>query len=552
MSIWQRNTITRRGFVAGAAGISASLAAAGTLSGCSQQPKEASKLAIIHTNDTHGHDLLDEESLGLAAVVQLKADYEEKGYEVLLLDAGDFAQGNVLVNRSRGDNAISFYNECGYKAMTLGNHEFDYGQDKIADYVAQADFPVISANIIVDATGETLVEPRTILTLGDGTKVGVFGLTTPETYTKANPLVVGGLTFLEGDKLYACAQEQVDALRKDGCALVVCLAHLGEDEGSSPNRAKDVIANTSGIDVLIDGHDHLEENQLLKNADGADTLVVETGCFTHAIGVITWEDGKPTETLVPFGSYDGQDAAVASYVKKVSDDVYAELDTVVATTDYLLNGERTPGVRTQETNLGDLVADAILWEAQQMADDTPDFALINGGTIRESIKPGDITLANILNVLPFIDRICTIQVTGHQLLETIEASCAATPDEMGAFPQVSGISFEVDTRVTYAQGDAYPESTFKAPAKPGSRVTIRDIDGRDFNLDETYTIATSEFICAGGDTYYVFAEAAQATRKSINYLVSDTLQYYLVEALGGEVTETYADAAGLGRIDVIV
>ena len=541
--------LTRRQALRGGVGAAALAATVSTATGCAMK---ASKLAIVHTNDTHGHDLLNEESLGMAAVTQLKKDWEAKGYEVLLMDAGDAVQGENLVNHSKGDTAVDFMNVTGYDVMCLGNHEFDFGQDKVEEHVKAANFPMLSANIIVDATGQNLVEQRTTFTLSDGTKVGVFGLTTPETYTKVNPLFVRGLTFLEGEELYQCAQEQIDALRSEGCKLVVCLAHLGEDDVSDPNRAKDVVAHTSGLDLMIDGHDHKEENALITNKDGEDVLVVETGCYTHAVGVVTWEGGKLDAHLEKFGEYKGQDGAVAEHIKTVADQVSDELGEVLATTDFLLDGERLPGVRNKETNLGDLVADAVMWEAQKMADDEPDCAIVNGGAIRMSIAEGDITRGDVLNVLPFVNYVCTIKVTGAQLLESIEASCAGTPDEMGGFPQVSGIKYTVDTLVPYAAGEAYPDSTYKAPAMPGSRVTIHDVGGKGFDKKATYTIASNDFLCAGGDTYYVFAQAADKTMKDINYLVSDCLVYYLTEVCGGKVPDTYKDPAGQGRIKVVV
>ena len=557
MSRWIDRFVSRRSFVVGSVGAGAALASTSVLAGCatsnpsSEATSTPSKLAIVHTNDSHGHDLLNDESLGLAAAAQLKKDYEAKGYEVLLLDAGDAAQGENLVNRSKGDTAIDFMNQCGYDVMTLGNHEFDYGQDKIEDYISAANFPILSANTIVDATGETIAEPNTTFTLTDGTKIGVFGLTTPMTTTGANPLLVNGLTFLDDQELYDCAQKQADALRSDGCKLVICLAHLGEEDEAKGNRTMDVIANTTGIDLVVDGHDHQEQNQLIKNAEGIDTLVVETGCHTHAVGVVTWENDTFSPILESFGSYKGQDATVAAYIQQVADDLYSELSEVVATTAFVLNGERAPGVRTGETNMGDLIADAMLWEAQQMADDEPDCAIINAGSIRQSLPEGDITIGDILNVLPYLNYICTVQVSGAALLEAIEASCAVNPEEMGAFPQVSGLTFTLDTTVPYEEGESYPQSLHPAPAKPGSRVTIEDVGGRGFDLNDTYTIAANDFMCAGGDTYYVFAEAAQATMKDINYLVSDSVRYYLEEAMNATVPDQYADPAGAGRITII-
>ena len=540
-----RHLMTRRRFLAGSAGAGAALVA----SGCASEQNttsetKTSKLAIIHTNDTHGHDLLDKESLGLAAVAQLKADYQAKGYEVLLLDAGDLVQGEQLVGQSKGMTAIGFYNEAGYDAMALGNHEFDYGQDYIQKYAAEANFPILSANTIVDATGETLVETNTVFTLGDGRKVGVFGLTTPETYTSANVLFVRGITFLEEQKLYDCAQAQADELRKQGCDLVVCLAHLGEDEINAPNRACDVAQHVSGIDLIINGHDHKEENATHTDASGNPVLVVETGCFTHAIGVVTWEDGKIAGTLVKYGEYDGQDATVAASIQKVADEVDESLGKVIGTTAFFLDGNRDPGLRTQETNLGDFVADAMLWEAQLSAKRAPDAAFINGGGIRDSINEGDVTLRTIHNVYSFINYLCTVEVTGAQLLEALEASCAACPKELGGFPQVAGLNFSIDTTVPYQKGENYPNSTHARPANPGGRITITRVGNRDYNADDTYVIASADFICNDGDTYYVFAESAQKTMKGTGYQIADVLQYYLEDACKGEMPEQYREAQG--------
>lgn len=533
----------------------AALALSYGMGGCAQeqgnQNQVTPKLAIIHTNDTHGHDLLDDESLGLAAVRQLQKDYEAKGYEVLTFDAGDAVQGDILVGYSKGDAAIDFLNLCGYDAMAIGNHEFDYGQDKIYEYVERANFPLLSANVIVDATGNLMFAPRTSFTLADATKVGVFGLTTPSTYTTTNPLLVQGFSFLQGEALYACAQEQVDALRTEGCALVVCLAHLGELDVDAGNRACDVAEHTVGIDLIIDGHDHREENQVFEDLGGNQVLVVETGCDGHAVGVVTWEDGVLTAGLESSGSYEGQDSEVAAYIQGVADDVHAEMDDVIGHAGFAL-GAAGPGAFSFETNLGDFITDAMMWQADLLADDVPDCAVINMGAVRRPIREGDITRADILSTLPFINYLCTIRVSGAQLLEALEASAAFVPKMAPPFPQVSGIKFAIDTGVAFESQGQYPSSTFDKPEKPGSRVTIEDVGGRGFSLDDTYTVVSIDFLCMGGDSYYVFSEAAGKTMQSLNVLLSDSVIFYLTECCSGEVSEEYRDLAGQGRITVIV
>lgn len=506
------------------------------------------KLAIIHTNDTHGYDKAaaatsatsSDGVLGMAAVAQLKSDYEAKGYQVILVDAGDATQDNNLVNLSKGATAIQFMNACGYDAMALGNHEFDWGADNLEALMPQAGFPMLAANIIVDATGQPYTQANTIITLADGGKVGVFGLDTPETKVSANPKYTEGLTFLEGNDLYACAQQQVDYLKSQGCSVVVCLGHLGEDEGLAGNRAVDIADHTSGIDVIIDGHDHKVEN-----ATENGVLIAETGSHLQNIGVVTYENGTFAEQLASYGSYTGQDAGVAAIVDTAAADVDAQMSQVVATSTVALDGVRED-VRTKETNLGDLVTDSILWQAKQAqaADSDVDAAIINGGGIRASVPVGDITLNTVKSVQPYDNQLYVFKVTGAQLLEALEAACCATPDALGGFPQVSGITFTVDTSVAYAPGSQYPDSSYYAPANPGSRVTITDVGGKGFSLDQTYTLASIEFICYGGDTYYSFAEASSTTAQSIGYMDYEAFENYLVSEMGGTVGAAYAQPQG--------
>lgn len=547
-------TITRRAFVrGGAAGtLAAGLYACGSNDktsehGVSQDgdsnggQRAASKLAIIHTTDTHGHDILDEESLGMAAVAQLKSDWEAKGYEVLLLDAGDAVQGDNLVNRSQGRTAIEFMNQVGYDAMALGNHEFDYGRDRLEELAESATFPLLSANTIADDTGDTLVDANAVFTLKDGRKVGVFALTTPESATKSNPLAVRGLTFYSENDLYACAQRQVNELRSMGCELVVCLGHLGENDENKPNRAQDVIKNISGLDVFINGHDHVAESTIRKDADGNAVLVTNAECYTHLVGVVAWEDNKLTSIMVRFGEYAGQDPEVAGAIDAANEEVQQELQEVVATTPFVLNGEEDPGVRTEETNLGDLVADALLWKAQQSLDVAPDCSVMTGGGIRQSLAAGDVTLYDVLNVLPYPNYVCAIELSGTQLLEALEAACQLTPESLGAFPQVSGIEFVIDTSVKYKRGEQYPNSTYYAPAAPGARVTVRTINGKVFDEKKKYTVASIDFLCAGGNTYHAFSAAAQDHIDVTDSIISDALVDYLRNVCDGEVDAVYAD-----------
>jgi 2',3'-cyclic-nucleotide 2'-phosphodiesterase (5'-nucleotidase family) len=455
---------------------------------------------------------------------------------VLLLDAGDASQGTPLVNLSYGKVAFEFMNAAGYDAMAPGNHEFDWGYENLAGNAKIAQFPILAANITLKATGELAFGDRTVFTVPNGLKVGVFGLNTPETRTKAHPDKVKEIAFASEAELYTVAQAQVDALKAEGADLVVALGHLGVDAESEPNRSIDIIANTKGIDLFIDGHSHtiMDGGEQI-----GDTLLVSTGEYGQRLGVVVY-DGATLKA----GLYTTADPEVTSVVQNVADEVAAELSAVFATTEVDLNGERDPGVRTQETNLGDFAADAILWAAQQAMGDEVTAAVTNGGGIRTSIKAGPITMNDMKTVFPFGNEVATLTVTGTELLEALEAATCSTPTAIGAFPQVAGIAFTIDTTVPYAEGEQYPDTTYYKPAAPGARVTITSVGGQPFDPAASYTIATNDFTAAGGDTYAAFKTAYQANGYKTGLSLEDALVNYVAQVLGGVVGQTYAQPQG--------
>jgi 5'-nucleotidase/UDP-sugar diphosphatase len=213
-----------------------------------------------------------------------------------------------------------------------------------------------------------------------------------------------------------------------------------------------------------------------------------------------------------------------------------------------LNGERESGVRTQETNLGDLVADAALWQAQQVSDRQVDGAIVNGGSIRASIAAGDISMNDLKTVSPYDNSLNVVTVTGAELLETIEAATYSLPSASAGFPQVAGITYSINSSVAYEQGEQYPNSTYFAPANPGARITITDVGGKGFSLDAQYTIAAASFITDGGDTYYAMAKAYNANGVTTGVSDFDALTNYVSSELGGIISERYAEPQG--RISV--
>ncbi len=524
-----------------------------TLAACGEKKPTPGKdatatepVVILHTNDVHGA------IENYAKVSVLASQYESEGAYVLILDVGDFSQGTSYVSLSEGAAAIELMNMVGYDAAALGNHEFDYGFEALKNNMESAGFPVLAAN--VKYNGELAFDDAAVFTTPGGTKIGVFGLDTPETATKAHPGKIQGVTFASGEEMYQIAQDMATMLREDeGCNYVICIGHLGIDDetATTANRSIDLLNKVTGIDVFIDGHSHSTEEEITEktNVDRkvGETFLTSTGTKLENIGVVTIKDSAITTECVPTEGIEvPADNEIAARAAAIIAEVDAEYGAVFAKTDVTLNGEKAPGNRTEETNLGDLITDALVWKATE-AGEAVDAAITNGGGIRATIEAGDITKKDINTVLPFGNTLSIIKITGSELLEVLEASTFCTPEAIGGFPQVSGIEFTLDTTKTYDQGDEYPGTTYFAP-KTINRVTITSVGGKDFDPAATYTIATNDFMASGGDTYYRFVNAT--ANYDLGIAMDEVVMEYITTVLGGTVT---ADKYGAptGRITVV-
>ncbi len=498
------------------------------------------KTVIVHSNDVHG--AID----GYAQIAALRNEIRSRGANVILADAGDFSQGSPYVSTSKGAYAIDMMNAAGYDIATIGNHEFDYGYDQLKSNLKKAKFKTVCADVF-DKNGKSLLKSNYVFKAKGGLKIGFFGMETPETLTKVNPVYVKDLKFLSKAELYTCAQSQVDALKAKGCDVVVCLAHLGVDDESAPdgNRSVDVFEHTTGIDIMIDGHSHTE----MTAEEGVDP-VQSTGTKNVNAGIIIIDNAtKKIDDgyLIKLDDTVIKDPAVEAVAKKITDTVDAQYNVEFAKSEVDLNGSKAPGVRTEETNLGDLIADGLLWSVTKVkgAITVPDdhiIALTNGGGIRASIKAGSVTKADLNTVLPFGNTVAVVYVKGYELLEALEASTYSTPDPVGGFPQVSGIKFTIDTSVPFAKGEEYPESTYYKPATIG-RVTIDSINGQPFNANDTYAVVTNNFTAVGGDTYYVFSNASDKFDTGI--VMDEAVMEYVETKLGGQITAAeYGTAKG--------
>ena len=497
----------------------------------------AGKTVILHTNDVHGA------IAGYAYITALKADYEAKGAEVILVDAGDYSQGEVYVSDTKGLDAVEMMNAAGYNVVSLGNHEFDYGFAQLKDNMSKAKFKVLCADVF-NADGTPIFDANYTYTTKSGVKIGFFGMETPETQTKANPALIKGLTFATDDAFTKAAADQVKALKDDD--IVICVSHLGVDAESKPYRSTDLYAAVKGIDFIIDAHSH---TVMMKGENGEP--IQSTGTKFANIGVIVIDDASKkieSNSLYEIKEDTAKDATVAAAAQKIIDRIDKEYGAVFAKSKVELNGAKAPnGNRDSETNNGDLITDAMLWKVMQnkeglTVNEDHVVAITNGGGIRDYIKVGDVTKKDIKTVLPFGNTVAVIYVTGAELLEALEASTYSLP--VGGFPQVCGISYTISTAVAYdANAETYPSSTYYGP-KTINRVSINSINGKEFKVDDTYAVVTNNFVADGGDTYYAFAAATSKFDTGMTLDVA--VMEYITKELKGVIGEQYA--APQGRI----
>ena len=424
-------------------------------------PKLEKNLVILFTSDVHcGID----QGWGYAGLYAVK-QYLSENNHVLLVDDGDAIQGEPIGTMTTGEGIIDIMNAVGYDIAIPGNHEFDYGMDRFLELTQKANYPYISCNF--NKGGELVFAPYTIKEF-DGVKIAFVGATTPMTLRSSTPkyfmdedgnFIYGFLQDNDGTALYEAVQKAVDDARAEGASYVFLMAHLGNETECSPWTYSEVIANTNGIDAMLDGHSHDTDQVVMLNKDGKE--VVRSGCGTKLanIGVVTLAtDGKISSRLY---SWDADVAAPAllglnnagsAAVAQASEVLNEKLQQVVASTtvDLTINdpvattddAKPVRIIRNTETNLGDLCADAYLDQSGEA-----DIALVNGGGIRVSIKKGDITLNDILKVHPFGNSLTVIEATGQQVLDALEWSVHSLPGEFGGFDHVAGLTFEVDPTI---------------------------------------------------------------------------------------------------------
>ena len=526
---------------------------------------EADDIVILYTNDVHCAVDKDIGYAGLAAYRQ----WCEKGTPyVTLVDCGDALQGDVIGAVSDGEYPAELMNRTGYDFAVLGNHEFDYGMEQLDRLMEISGAQYLGCNISYTGEDEAAflsrLLPYKIVSYGK-VKVAFIGVSTPESIVKSVPAYFcddsGNYVYdfcgESGEELYGRVQENVDACVKEGADHVVVLVHLGTDESSSPFTSLELIANTRGIDAVLDGHSHtVIPCDIVKNADGENVLLSSTGTGLSNIGRLTITASGNIETGL-IGTYPETDSEMAGCIESMEERFDAELTKTIGVSETALTTASDSGmrlVRNRETNLGDFCADA--YRAVSGAD----IALVNGGGIRADISAGEITYGDILSVHPYGNTLCVAKATGQEILDALEMasrSCLPNADdgenavgENGGFLQVSGLRYTVDTSVD-STVETDEQGNFLSC---GDNRRVRDVmvledDGSYTELapDKVYTVASHNYLIKqGGDGLIMFMDNELTVDEGmIDY---EILMTYLTDELNGTVGDEYA--LPQGRIEI--
>lgn len=487
---------------------------------------EAYTLRIIHTNDHHariepvtGGTPVAPIHGGVSRRKPLIDAIRAEGGNQILIDAGDVFQGTLYFNQYRGMADLEFYNAMGYQAMTVGNHEYDVGQQALADFIKGATFPVLSANTQVDASSPLngLIKPWTVIWVG-GQPIGIIGVTTEETAVLSNP--GPGVAFTN---YIEAVRQGVQALRAQGVNKIIALTHVGI------TFDRDLAKQVDGLAAIIGGHSHTPMGPMISPPDASRPYpeVIASPSGKPVVMATDWEWGrwlgdltlgfdangditsvvaaKPTEVKASLPADPGFEARIAV----LSQPITALRQQRVGEAAVDLNGARAD-VRTKETNLGNMIADSTLAKTKATG---AQIAIVNGGGIRTSIQAGEVTLGEVLEVHPFGNTLVVMTVTGAQVKEALENGVSQVETVAGRFPQVGGMRYSWD------------------PAQaPGSRVTgvqVSDGQGGYAALDPnaSYRLVVNNFIATGGDGYAVLNSGTDVL--NTGFLDSDVLAEYI-------------------------
>ncbi len=479
--------------------------------------ESSAKLTIMHTNDARSH--LDNIARLATAIAEAR---DEAGPDnTLLLDAGDVCGGALYYNLYKGQADTWFMQKLGYDAMCPGNHEFDDGAGTFSDFIESVSFPVLCANFDFSGEEDMAQEPAawTIIEK-DGKKYGIFGLTTPETAEISSP----GTGIVINDPI-AAAKQAVTELQAQGINKIIAVTHLGWDEDLA------LAAEVSGIDIIVGGHSATvpETYPAVISTHNAPTLVVQAGEFRDYLGRldVVFDSSGILQSwqgeLIAIDETIKEDTAIAAKLVEYQEPVAELMNNIIGHTNVFLDGEKA-NLRSMETNLGNMIADAILDKTKSAG---AAIAILNGGSIRASIPAGDISLGQVIEALPYENYLVVIDLSGEQIITALENGVSQVEDVAGRFPQVAGLRF-----------------TWNPDNPAGNRITSVEVkNGNSYSPIEaaaTYRVAINNFLYQGGDGYSVFQNGTSYTNAGFIYyeILAEYIKNYspLAPQIEGRIT----------------
>ena len=522
--------------------------------------EKSDDVVVLYTNDVHcGVDAgTPEDTMGYANLAAYKHAMEEAHEHVVLVDAGDAIQGEAIGTLSNGSYLVDIMNQVGYDYATFGNHEFDYGMDVALSLLEKSNAKYLSCNFTDLKENKPVADAYAMETFGS-LKVAFVGVSTPETFTKSTPTyfqdaegnyIYGFCEGGNGQDLYNAVQSAIDAAVKEGADVVIALGHCGIDEQSSPWTSREIIANTTGLDAFIDGHSHSTiSGETVKDKSGSDVVLTSTGTKLANIGkmTITAEGQVSTELVSGYGEVDAETDA---FVKNIQAQYEDKLNEVVAKSDVDLvvkdpaTGNRL--IRNQETNLGNLCADAYRTVLGA------DIAFVNGGGIRADIPAGDITYGQVIAVHPFGNTACVVEATGQEIADALEMTARSTPGENGGFLQVSGLKYTIDLNIpSSVKLDDKSMFVSVEGLRRVKNIQVLNQAGEyePLDLEKTYTLASHNYMLkSGGDGINMFMDNKVLQDEVM--IDNQVLITYVRDFLKGVVGDAYANPYGEGRITI--
>lgn len=512
-------------------------------------------VVILHTNDTHCGI---EENMGYAGLVWYENQMKEETPYVTLVDAGDAIQGAPVGTLSEGEYLVQIMNKAGYDFAVPGNHEFDYGMEKLLGLSARLDCGYSACNFVNLPSKTQVFAPYRIMEYDD-IQVAFVGVAKPESITKSTPAYFQDqfgryrFSFCEdetGEALYSQVQSAVDQARGEGADYVIMVGHLGDNGITEKWSSRSVIANTTGIDAAIDGHSHEVCVENVPNENGEMVVLTQTGTKFANIGKLTiTTDGQiqasHVSAVTDAEGNPAKDAEMESFINGIKSQYEESLKVVLGRTDVdLMDKDPETGlraVRKAETNLGDLCADASRYMMGA------DIGFMNGGGIRAGIEAGDITYEDALSVFPYGNMICMAEVSGQKIKDALEMGVKNYPEESGGFIHVSGLTYTVDSSVPSSV--VLDEKRNFVSVDGEYRVRDIYVGEEPLDVNRTYTLASHNYwLKSGGDGMSMLMGCPILKDETV--VDVDTITSYISEYLGGTVGEEYKDPRGQGRITI--